>query len=136
LHVLLAGLLVLDGLGTALRVAARLPTLGVYDPLARALILIRAMAGALALTSGWWLLGRRPAAPAMAGSALVLSAILTTLESGFLLAPASVPFDSWRWPYVVVSWIYAMAWMAWLRGRRHRHPRTKVHSWRHNGRCR
>jgi len=117
MHLLLAGLLILEGIGTALRVAALLPTLGAYDTLAHVLIFSRGLTGALALTSGWWILGRRASAPILASAALVVSATLTTLEAGFLLAPTSVSYDSWRWPYVAASWIYAAAWILWMRRR-------------------
>jgi hypothetical protein len=110
---ILAILLMLEGLSTGLWVTGLLPTLVVYDAVALALIALRALVGVLAFASGWWLLSRRPLGVVMARWALLLSAVLTTVEIGGRLAPSNLD-PAFRWWYVTAHWVYAVAGTWWL----------------------
>ncbi len=68
----------------------------------------------LCVTAGGLLLGRRPAALALARLALPTSAVMTTLETGFALVPSNL-FPSYRWPIVAIAWIYAIGWVIVIR---------------------
>jgi hypothetical protein len=60
-----------------------------------------------------WLIEQRPIAVGVARVTLVGSAVLTTLELGWRLAPSNLD-PAWRWPVVVGSWIYAAVWLMLL----------------------
>ena len=63
---LLAYVLIAESLFGALYVANLLSQIGIYDPLAIALILARGALGALQFISGWMLTNRRPSGRALA----------------------------------------------------------------------
>src|SRR4051812_1723816 len=106
----LGPLLIAEALLTSFWIARHLPGLFARDTITVVIIAIRAMAAALALMSGMWLIERRPIARSAARVALVASATLTTLELGCRLAPSNVD-PAWRWPLVAASWMYAGAWL-------------------------
>ena len=93
----------------ALHVAGLLRRLPVYD--AVAMLRSSSRAGSPARCSSR-AAGRsrrgRPAGPPLARSALLVAAILTTLDVGFNLAPTGV-YPWWRWQVVGrVYWVYAL----------------------------
>ena len=108
IRAVLAPLLIVEALMTSVWIARHLPGLFARDAATIAIIAVRAIVGVLALMSGVWLIERRPIAAATARVTLVASAILTTLELGWRLAPTNVD-PAWRWPVVAGAWIYAGA---------------------------
>jgi len=101
----------------ALRVAGLLPRLSVYDSVAIALIVLRALIGAWQFVSGWLLANQRPQGLAMAPWALLASATLTVFELGLNLAPTDIYY--WlRWQVTGGYAVYAIAAAAYLRSRR------------------
>ena len=111
----IACLLVVEGVFTALWMARMIPTLAGHDGIVVALMMARGLVGAAQLTSGLFLFGRRPAAATIARSALLVSAVLMTLEVGERLAPSDLE-PGLRWPVVVGYWVYAIS-AAWLLGK-------------------
>ena len=110
----LGPLLMIEALVTSVWIARHLSGLMARDGVTIAVVAARALVGALALVSGMWLIERRPIAVATARLTLVASAVLTTLELGWRLAPSNLD-PAWRWPVVAASWIYALAWLIVLR---------------------
>jgi hypothetical protein len=110
--------LLIEGALTVVWLTGLLSTLAVYRWSTLAVIAIRALIGALQLTSGWWLLAGRLAAPALATSALAASALLIVVELGLRLAPSNLD-PAFRWPVVALYGVYATT-MIWLltRGQR------------------
>ena len=98
----------LEGLGSGVRFTQVVPLFAAYRPLTIGMLVLRALVGVLQFAGGWTLNGRRPVGRAIARSSLVASAVLTTLELGFRLAPTSL-FPSYRWPVVAIYWLYALA---------------------------
>lgn len=119
MRLVLAGLLILESLVTAMRVADLLAALPGHDAVAVALILARGLCGAIQFTGGWLLTTRRPAASVIAGWALILTAALTTLDVGLQLAPSSI-YPWWRWQVVCGYWVYALVANWYLRTQRTR----------------
>jgi hypothetical protein len=113
---LAAFLLVIDALLTGVWLANLLPVLAAYDLLVFALLIARGFTAAALFTGGWLLLGDRPAAAAIARGALLVSAMLLTIEIGFRLAPSNLD-PTFRWPLVVLYWLYALA-VRWYLGRK------------------
>jgi hypothetical protein len=99
--------LLLESAFNALHVAALLSVIGGYDPVAKLLIAARGLVGALQFAGGWTLAARRPAGPVLARTALLVAAVITTLDVGFDLAPMDV-YPWWRWQVTAAYWIYAM----------------------------
>src|SRR5512132_3559539 len=93
---LIAFLLIAEALFSALRLATLLSQLGIYDPVAIALIVARGALGALQFTGGWMLATHRPAGPVLARWALAGGAALTVLDVGLRLAPSTV-YYWYRW---------------------------------------
>ncbi|HYN10374.1 MAG TPA: hypothetical protein VES67_23505 [Vicinamibacterales bacterium] len=113
---LLGAFLIVEAALAALSTLQSLPALPGYDPIAVALILARAAVGALQLSSGFLLVEKRPAGPALGQAALLASAIVTTLTVGYRLAPSDVYY--WiRWQFVAGYWAYAVGGIWLLRGR-------------------
>ena len=100
--------MIIESIFNALYVAGLLRALAIYDAVAILLILARGLTGALQFTGGWTLMTRRPGAAFLARLALIVAAVLTTLDVGFNLAPTSV-YPWWRWQVVIGYWIYAVA---------------------------
>jgi hypothetical protein len=90
------------------------PSLAAHDARAVFVIIARGFVGAVQLASGTFLLVNRPSAPALAQLALALSAVVVALEVGFGFAPTSLD-PTYRWPIVLVYWIYALGWIVVLR---------------------
>ena len=113
---ILALWLIVDGAGGGLAVAHLLLSLGASHVLFAVLLLFRLASSALSLVSGLSLAGRRPQGPALAPAALVLSAIVTTIDvsRGAWSVGALAPF---RWLIVVFVWAWAAGWTMRLRGR-------------------
>jgi hypothetical protein len=110
--------LLIEGALTVLWLTGLLSTLVVYRWSTLGLIAIRALIGALQLTSGWWLLAGRMAAPALATTAVAASALLTVAEVGFRLSPSNLD-PTFRWPFVAVYAAYCALMVRLLtRGRR------------------
>ena len=112
-RVILAALLMLEGLASGFRFARFVPILAIYPPSTAILLVARAMIGALAFASGWMLWQRRPFGSRLAGIALLASAVFMTFEVGFRLVPTSL-FPSYRWPAVALYWAYALAATTYL----------------------
>ena len=106
----LGPLLMIEALVTSVWIARHLSGLMARDAVTIAIVVARGLVGALALVSGMWLIDRRPIGAATARVALVASAVLTTLELGWRLAPSNLD-PAWRWPVVAGSWIYAAVWL-------------------------
>lgn len=107
LRLLPASLLLIEAFSTVSRLAALLPVLGVYGPVALAVLGARGLAGALQFTGSWLLFSDQPPAAPIARAALLLSALVTTLETGFRLAPSNAD-PSLRWWLVGIYWVYAI----------------------------
>ena len=116
MRVILALALIVESIFNALYVAGLLRALSIYDAVAIALIFARGMTGALLCAGGWTLMTRRPAGAAIARLALIVAAVLTTLDVGFNLAPTSV-YPWWRWQVTAGYWVYAMVGIWILRPR-------------------
>ena len=114
MRIILAILLMLEATQTGLWVAGLLPTFTVYDWIAIAVIVLRAMVGAFQFASGWLLIRRLPPADRFAESAFLASAALMTVEIGFGVAPSSL-FPEFRWPVVGAYWLYALLAASYLR---------------------
>ena len=113
---LAAYLLVIDALLTCVWLANQLPVLAAYDLPVLALIVARGFTAAALFMSGWLLLGGRPAAAAIARGALLVSAMLTTVEIGFRQTPSNLD-PTFKWPVVVLYWLYAIVLRWYLRSR-------------------
>jgi hypothetical protein len=81
------------------------------------LVVIRGLVGALQFAAGWMLLSGRPPGVPLARMAFVTSAVLTTLEVGFNLAPTRV-YPWWRWQFTAAYWVYALLALLVLRRNR------------------
>lgn len=114
-----AALLILDGLGTAVRLMSLLPTLVVYGPVTLTLLAARALVALLQFTSGWMLWDDRPPARPIAIAALIASALLMIPEVGMRLAPSNLD-PTFRWWAVGAYAIYAAAIGMWIRRTGHR----------------
>ena len=114
LRVVLAPLLIAEALMTSVWIARHLPGLMARDAVTIVVIAARAVIGALGLMSGMWLIERRRIGVGAARVTLIASALLTTLELGWRLAPSNLD-PAWRWPAVTGAWIYALAWLIVLR---------------------
>jgi hypothetical protein len=111
-----AWLLIIDALLTGVWLANQLPMIAAHDPLVIVLLLARSLTAAALFMGGWLLLGDRPAAAPIARSALLVSAALITVEIGFRQTPSNLD-PTFRWPVVVLYWLYALA-IRWYLGRR------------------
>jgi hypothetical protein len=100
--------LVAEAMFGALRLSVLLSQLGIYDPIAIALILARGAVGVLQFTGGWLLANHRPAARAFARSGLLAAAVLTIFDVGLQLAPTSI-YHWYRWHVTVAYALYAVA---------------------------
>jgi hypothetical protein len=105
---LIAFLLVVEGLTTGWWLARILPSLQGYDRAALILVAARAVIGGMQLAGGFFLVSRRLAAATLARVALLASAMLTTFEIGARMAPTDLD-PTFRWPLVIAYWIYALA---------------------------
>ena len=114
--ILIALLLMLEGLSTGLWIAKFVPRLSGQDAVVVVLMAIRGLVGAMQLTGGVFLIGRRPAAATLSQWALIASATLTTFEIGERMAPNNL-VPSLRWPLVCAYWAYAIGAGMYLRGR-------------------
>ena len=111
---LFAGLLLLEGLSTALRTTTRLPVLMVYPPLTIAFMATRFLVAVQQFSAGWIVMGGRPPGPLIARWALLESAVLVTFELGFGFAPTNL-FPSYRWWAVGWYWAYALTGLFFFR---------------------
>lgn len=112
--ILIALLLIVEGLSTGLWIARVVPMLSVLGALVIGLMLARGLIGAMQLAGGVFLLGRRPAAVTLSQWALIGSATLTTFEIGERLVPTNL-VPSLRWPLVGAYWVYALGASVYLR---------------------
>ena len=107
MRVIVASLLLLEGLSTGVTTVTRLPSLALYPALTMAILAARAVVGVMQFAGGWMLLrGQLPGA-FFGRVALLASAALITLELGFDLAPTSL-FHTYHWPVVIAYWAYAL----------------------------
>jgi hypothetical protein len=106
-----AVLLVLEALSSAIRMAGRLPVLVVYPWLTLAVMAIRMGVAVLQLTAGWMLLQDQRRGRALGFWSCLASAALFTFEIGLRFAPTNL-FPTYRWPAVGLYWTYALA-VAW-----------------------
>lgn len=113
IRLVLSGLLILEGLYTAVWIAGLIPTLVAYDALTLTVIAARGAVGGLEFVAGWWLGSRRPGAGALATWTLLASAALLTVELGARLAPSDLD-PAFRWPFVAGYWVYTLLAAAWL----------------------
>ena len=111
---LLALLLVLEGIATPIWIARLLPSLAAYDALVLVVIVARLVTAAGLFMGGWLLTNQRPAAAPIARAALLVSAVLTTMEIGFRMAPSNLD-PTFRWPVVALYWVYALGVSWYLR---------------------
>ena len=103
----IAFLLIAEALFGALRLSMLLPQLGIYDPVAIALIAVRGTLGALQFAGGWLLANKRPAGPVIARWALIAGAVLTVFDVGLRLAPSSI-YYWYRWQVTAAYGLYAV----------------------------
>ena len=92
----------------ALRLSTLLAQIGIYDALAIALILVRAVVNILQFTGGWLLANRRPPGVVFARWALVVGAVLTIFDVGLQLAPTDI-YYWYRWHVTLAYGLYAVA---------------------------
>ena len=85
-----------------------------HDASVIVLVVFRGFVGALQFAAGWMLLGGRLPGVPLARLAFVTSAVLTTLEVGFNLAPTRV-YPWWRWQVTAAYWVYALVALLLLR---------------------
>jgi hypothetical protein len=110
----LGTILIVEAAVAGLSTVQSLPALAGYDAIAVVLILAGAGVGALQLASGFLLIEKRPAGPALAQAALVASAIVTILTVGLRLAPSDVYY--WiRWQFVAGFLVYVIVAVFYLR---------------------
>jgi hypothetical protein len=115
-RVLIAVLLVAEGLSTGVSGVTRIQSIAIYPAVTVALIVVRMFVGVLQFAAGWMLLGRSEPGRLFARVALVASACLLTLELGFDLAPTNV-FHTYHWPIVAAYWAYVVIAAALLRSK-------------------
>lgn len=111
---LLGFLLLFEAVLTGMWIARLLPTIGIYDVVALIVMANRAVVGAAELLAWWLIRTKRPLAIPLTRIVLVASAVLTTLEIGWRLAPSNID-PAWRWWYVGGYWVYASFWLVYLR---------------------
>lgn len=116
---LIGCLLIAEGVSTLFWLVMLLPSLGWRDRSSVAVIVARALIGALQLVSGWGLGARNASAPALARWALLLSAALLVLEIGGRMSPSNLD-PTYRWPLVGAYGVYAFVAAVVLR------PESKV----------
>jgi len=127
--VLIALLLIVEGLSTGLWVARVVTAEGAFGPTATVLMVLRGLVGAVQLTGGVFLLAGRRASMRLSQFALIASALLTTLEIGLRLTPNNL-VPSLRWPLVAAYWIYAVGAAGYLAPK----PEVRVNkSWKVRG---
>jgi hypothetical protein len=107
-------LLIAEGVWTLMWLTQLLSSLGWRDKSSVALILARGVVGAMQLTTGWGLAGKRPSALPLARWVLLVSAVLFTVEIGWRLTPTDLD-PTYRWPLVVAYWVYALVAFLFLR---------------------
>jgi hypothetical protein len=112
--ILIALLLIVEGVSTGLWIARLVPRLSAFDALVVVLMVVRGLIGAMQLAGGVFLMGRRPAAVTLSQWALIASATLTTFEIGERMAPSNL-VPTLRWPLVGAYWIYAIGAARYLR---------------------
>lgn len=88
-----------------------------HDASVIGLVVMRGFVGALQFAAGWMLSSNRPPGVPLGRLAFVTSAVLTTLEVGFNLAPTRV-YPWWRWQFTAAYWAYALLALLVLRRRR------------------
>lgn len=103
----LAFLLIAEAIFNGLYVAGLIGALPGHDTIVVVFIFARGILAALQFSGGWTLAERRPSGIALARTALVAGALLTTLDVGLNLAPTSVPYW-YRWHATTVYWVYAL----------------------------
>jgi len=111
---LLAFALIAEAMFGALRTAGLISQLGVYDPVAVALIILRGLLGALQFVGGWLLASRRPQGFGLSRWAFAAAAIVTLFDVGMGLAPTSI--YPWLRRQVTIGYaVYAIAAIVFLR---------------------
>ena len=113
---LLGLILIVEAVFAGLSTLRSIPALPGYDAITVALIVAGAGVGALQMTSGFLLIDRKPAGPALAQAALLISGVVTTLVTGLRLAPSDIYYWN-RWQFVAGYWAYALAAIWYLRKR-------------------
>lgn len=102
----LALALLLEGLGTLLRVAGLVPAAAAYDFATLAIVAVRVLVATVQLAAARLLAYTAPPAVVLARTAFIASPVLLVLEIGFRLAPTSIP-PWWRWHVVAGYALYA-----------------------------
>jgi hypothetical protein len=110
---ILAGLLILEAVQSALWMAPLLPSLGVRDRTTVVLVAVRAVVSALELVAGFQLRVNRLSARPLARAALIVSAALMPLEIGWRQVPTNLD-PTYRWWVVSAYLVYAAAASWWL----------------------
>src|SRR5262245_5191114 len=110
---LIALLLIVEGLSTGVWIARAVPVLDSFGLAALLLAVLRIFIGAMQLVGGVFLIGGRPSAFTLSRTALIASAVVTTFEIGARITPTNLVPD-WRWPLVIAYWIYAAGAAAYL----------------------
>jgi hypothetical protein len=80
----------------------------VYSWVAVTLMALRFLVALLQFTAAWGLFNRHPLGGVLGLWSFLASAGLLTLELGLRLAPTSL-FPTYRWPAVLLYWIYAVS---------------------------
>jgi hypothetical protein len=113
---IVAGLLILEAVQSALWIARLLPSLGVRDRTTVVLVCCRAAISALQLVAGVQLRRDRMSVSSLARVALLSSVALVPFEVGWRLVPTNLD-PTYRWWVVAAYLAYAGAAWSWL-GRR------------------
>jgi hypothetical protein len=110
-HLVVASVLIVEALGTALWLAGRLDSLLAFGALVVLFAGARAVVGVLQFTGGWLLFSKRPQAPAFARAAIVSSAVVTTVDVAWRITPSDLD-PSHRW-IVIVSYLAWSGLVLW-----------------------
>ena len=111
---ILAGLLILEAIQSALWIARLLPSLGVRDRTTVVLVGLRAVVSAVELVAGLQLRLNRMTGRPLARAALLASTALMTIEIGWRQVPTNLD-PTYRWWIVGAYVVYAAAAYWWLR---------------------
>jgi hypothetical protein len=110
LTVLVAAILIVEALGTAVWMAAHVNGLFTFSALVLVVVAARALVAMLQFTGGWLLFSRRPQAPAIALAAVSSSAVLTTVDVWWRITPSDLdPSHRWVVIGIYLTWS-ALAW--------------------------
>jgi hypothetical protein len=111
---IVAGLLILEAVQSALWITRLLPSLAVRDRTTIALVVLRAAISALQMVAGVQLRANRMSAAPLARATLLASAALIPFEIGWRLAPTNLD-PTYRWWVVGAYLVYAAAAVRYLK---------------------